>query len=58
MKNDEHIVLSVTQRHWLETHGGRVEADVIRDTVSEKLYVLMGNGGGGLVRVYLPLSEE
>lgn len=41
---------------WLRTRGGRTEMDVLIDEVGAK-FVYMGDGNGGLERVYIP-SEE
>ena len=37
---------------WLSCHGDRTEKDLKKD--EDGLFVLMGNGEGGTMKVYLP----
>jgi hypothetical protein len=41
--------------HWLSSRGGRDWSDLLVDENGE--YVLMGNAGGGQVKVYLPTVD-
>lgn len=42
---------------WLTTRGGRTIADLKEDEKGKK-YVLMGDGNGGLEKVYAPKEEK
>jgi len=47
------IILNFKEKIWLNQHGGLTEEDVFLDEQGLK-YVLMRDGRGGDVRVYLP----
>ena len=42
-----------TIHYWLYSRGGRDEKDLVKDNKGKK-YVLMGDGNGGLMEVYVP----
>ena len=42
-----------TIHYWLYSRGGRDEKDIIKDNKGKK-YILMGDGNGGLMEVYVP----
>ena len=42
-----------TIHYWLYSRGGRDEKDLMQDNGGKK-YVLMGDGDGGLEKVYIP----
>jgi len=45
--------ITYKQKKWLDDHGGRTIGDLILGD-PKGLYVLMGNGHGGDMKVYLP----
>lgn len=44
--------LTIYQLAWLKSKGGRNSSDVEKD--EKGLYILMGDGNGGLKKVYIP----
>lgn len=46
------MILLPRHLDWLRQHGGRNASDVEEDKYG--VYVWMGNGYGGLMKVYLP----
>ena len=49
--------ITYKQKQWLDEHGGRRLADV-HSNPDGTIYVLMGNGAGGDMKVYVPSDKQ
>lgn len=50
-------IITPKQQEWLWRRGGRSEKDVLQDPDGKK-FVYMGDGVGGVVKVYLPNTSS